>query len=239
MYSFMTAAASQTLVMALFALHFVQGWWLPSRRSGRTPPVILVHGLYHNSSAWLFFARRLARRGYTDLHTVSYNSFKVDYDQIVERIEQKIGDIQAERPPGMRAILIGHSLGGLAIRGWLSKSGNAGRALAVVTLGTPHKGSKVAGLGVGSLARSLMHRGRLIKKIEAEDKPPPCPALSLFTPVDNMVIPAENLHIDVPGWREKCMEPVSHVAMLYSSEAVEASVDFIQEVVAGSPHTRE
>lgn len=237
LYSFLTAAASQTLVIALFALQFVQGWWLPSRRSGKTPPVILVHGLYHNSSAWLFFSRRLARRGFTDLHAVNYNSFSVDYEQIIERIDKKFEKLRAERPSDMRVVLIGHSLGGLAIRGWLSKSENAGRALAVVTLGTPHKGSKVAGLGIGSLARSLMHRGKLIKNIEAGEKPPPCPALSVFTPMDNMVIPTENLHIDVPGWREKSVEPISHVAMLYSTNTVDACVDFIQEVVTGSRQT--
>lgn len=224
-----SASASQVMVIALFFLHFMQRFWLPDERRPGVPPVLLVHGLYHNSSAWALFAGRLSRRGLTDLHALGYNSYSGSYWKIVERIDKKVEDILADRPAGTRIALVGHSLGGLAIRGWLSTGKHSERALAAVTLGTPHKGSKLAGLGIGRLARSLMRHGELIAEIEKNESPPPCPALSLRTLMDNMVIPAKCLRIDTPGWTERTTPPVSHVAMLYSKSTAEEAASFIRE----------
>jgi alpha-beta hydrolase superfamily lysophospholipase len=45
------------------------------------------------------------------------------------------------RYAGRKPILVEHSLGGLIIRNWLAKENNRQRALGVVALGAPHRGS--------------------------------------------------------------------------------------------------
>ena len=40
----------------------------------------MVHGLYHNRTAWLIMKRRLRKAGYTNLHTYQYNSFTRDFE---------------------------------------------------------------------------------------------------------------------------------------------------------------
>jgi triacylglycerol esterase/lipase EstA (alpha/beta hydrolase family) len=210
-------------------LHHLRRFWLPSRPSEGLPPVILVHGLFHNASAWGLFAHRLAKSGLTDLHLVTYNSFKVSYWDIVELVDKKIAEIVAERGTETRVALVGHSLGGLAVRGCLSRGAHAANTLCAVAMGAPHKGSKLAGLGVGKLAASLMHQGGLIEEIEEADKPPSCPALSIYTPMDNMILPSSSARFAAPGWQERNTPPMGHVAMLYSRRTAAMVADFIHD----------
>lgn len=225
----LTSTISHCTVAGLYFLHFFKRLWLPTRVSEGLPPVILVHGLFHNASAWVLFARRLARAGLTDLHLVAYDSFNVSYWDIVELVDQKIAEIAAARGLEIRVALVGHSLGGLAIRGWLSRGAHVENALCAVALGAPHKGSKLAGMGVGQLALSLMHQGELIREIEAFDKPPHCPALSVYTPMDNMILPSANTRIGTPGWQERHTPPMGHVAMLYSRRVTGMVSRFIHD----------
>jgi predicted alpha/beta hydrolase family esterase len=223
-----TAVSSQGAVLPLYLAKPFRRFWL-GRSKGPGPPVILVHGLYHNDTAWALFAPRLRKTGLGDLHVLNYNSYSARYEEIVERVEAKVREVLESRPAGTKAALVGHSLGGLAVRGWLSQGRSADRALCAVSLGAPHQGSKVAALGIGSLARSLAYQGELIREIERREKPPPCPALSVYTPMDNMVAPGDALRIEAQGWQELRIGPVSHVAMLYSPEASEVTASFVLE----------
>jgi triacylglycerol esterase/lipase EstA (alpha/beta hydrolase family) len=216
------------MVAGLYCAHLLRRFWLPQKPSKGTPPVLLVHGLFHNASAWAIFSRRLARAGLSDLHLVTYNSFTVTYWDIVDLVDKRVAEIAAQRGPDTQVALVGHSLGGLAIRGWLSSGGHKDKALAAVIIGAPNKGSKLAGLGVSRLAGSLMHQGPLIREIEDREQEPPCPALSIYSPMDNMIMPSENTRIHAPGWTEEHTPPLGHVAMLYSRRVTDMTVRFIQ-----------
>jgi pimeloyl-ACP methyl ester carboxylesterase len=103
-----------------------------------TRPVVLVHGYGHNAGAWSGLAARLAVAGFFDLSTVTYG-IDDDIPRIAARISEQVEAVTAARDVE-RVHVVGHSLGGVAIRYWYDVLGGDEQADAVVTLGAPLRG---------------------------------------------------------------------------------------------------
>lgn len=233
------AGMATSFVAGVAALMAYPLAWLPRReRAAGNLPVVLVHGLYHNRSAWVLFSRRLARAGFTDLHTYEYNSFTGQFDQAVEGLCQTLDRLLGPRP-GARAILVGHSLGGLVCRAVAADSRCRDRVAALVALGSPHGGSELARLGVGTMARGLIPAcgeagGGISARVETLPEPD-CPKLALISPVDDFVFPRSCLHPGRPGWVEHMVRPMGHVYMLYSAEVAARTAEFLREALPSRP----
>ena len=112
-------------------------------------PVLLVHGYACNSGYWLPMSKLLTRAGIShyglDLEPpgASIDDFVPQVHAGVERLCAKTGSTQV--------IVLAHSMGGLVARAYLRRHG-AARIARVVTLGTPHHGTVLAGFGPGSNA---------------------------------------------------------------------------------------
>jgi pimeloyl-ACP methyl ester carboxylesterase len=212
--------------------------WLPRReRPGGALPVVLVHGLYHNRSAWVLLARRLARAGFTDLHAHEYNSFTGQFADAVDGLCRTVDRLLGPRP-GARVILVGHSLGGLVCRAAAADPRLRGRVAAVVALGSPHGGSELARLGMGPMARGLIPgrvaaEGGIPAMLDALPEPD-CPRLALISPVDDFVFPLSCLRPDRPGWEERMVPPMGHVFMLYSERVAAMTTDFLRQAESGA-----
>lgn len=106
-------------------------------------PIVFVHGYLCNSGLWQPWlqACRDAGRPYV---TVNLEPVFSGIDAYVPAIEAAVQ--RAELVTGRRPVLVGHSMGGLAIRAWLAAQPPAQqtRWLAVVTIGTPHGGTWLA-----------------------------------------------------------------------------------------------
>ena len=115
--------------------------------------VVLLHGLGRNETAMLLLESALTRAGY-DVYNVGYPSNEqapaVLVDIVSEQIDACCGDaVQTVH-------FVGHSLGGLMIRGYLAanRPGKLGR---VVLIGTPNKGSELADAnGLEHLSETLL-----------------------------------------------------------------------------------
>jgi triacylglycerol esterase/lipase EstA (alpha/beta hydrolase family) len=200
---------------------------LPERTAPSTgTPVLMVHGLYHNRTAWLIFARRLRRAGFVNLHTFGYNSFTKDFEYALTGLKARLDDLLADSPDG-RIILVGHSLGGLLCRCAAGDPKYRDKVAALVALGSPHGGSELAWLGGNRMARGLIP-GRIISEAVAEAPDPDCPKLAVYTMADDYVIPLDLLLTGRPGWEERVCAPMGHVWMLYSPEVADMVTDFLR-----------
>ena len=193
------------------------------------PPVILVHGLYHNASAWILYRWWLKRAGFKNVYAFSYSSWKPSFYDLMEELDRQITHV-LELFPGKQIVLLGHSLGGLLSRAYVECTGNAPKVQAVVTLGAPHQGSKLAALGLGKLARSLLYRGALITWLETEAKEISVPRLALHSPLDNMVLPNEALQARHAGWEYRESGPVSHIGMLFHKPTAREAIELMLRV---------
>ncbi len=223
------ALCGQCLIGLFYVSGFFPSFWRPrSPRKSSKPAVVLIHGLYHNASAWMLFRRRLRNAGYRNIYGLSYSSWNTTFQDIFPKVEEFVREV-AMLHPDEGVVLIGHSLGGLLTRHYVSVGKHRAMLRAAVTLAAPHKGSKLSALGIGGLARSLQYQGELVRFIEASDAPAPCPCLSLRSSVDEFVLPLQSLRLELQGWEERETVPVSHAGMLFHPKPARRTVEFLEQ----------
>jgi triacylglycerol lipase len=207
---------SHIIMIASSPLAFVKRLWRPAPGDTvSSPPVILIHGLYHNASAWILYRWWLRRAGYQRVYLFNYNSLRSNFREISGQLDKWMLET-ARSFPGEAVFMVGHSLGGLLAKAYAGKKGGGeGPAVrALVTLGSPHKGSRMTVFGIGRLAKSLAFGSTLIRELEEIRIPSGVNCTAIYSPVDNMVLPAESLKAP-PGWNDVRTQPICHVSMLY------------------------
>ena len=203
---------SEVAILFLYPVGLWPSLW--SRPSGDRPVVVLVHGLFHNPSAWALFRHRLRTRGYA-VACFAYPSWGTDIASVEAKLEQFLLDI-CTTCPGRPVHLVGHSLGGLLLRGVLGNMDVPGQIRTLSTLGTPFGGSKLAPFAFNSIGHDLMHDGPLVRTLATRPFPAHVRLLVLRAPADNMVLPNTALGCNVRGCTEKQTPHSSHLSMLYS-----------------------
>lgn len=225
----LSGIVSSILAIVLFPLGFFSrvGGGVPANRSDE-PHIILIHGLYHNASAWTLLRARLKAGGFRRLSTVNYSSLRQDFWQLVTKIDQHICSVSdTENGP---IVLVGHSLGGLLAKACASTGGCRGRVAGVITLGTPHQGSKLAVMGIGPLAGEIAHGRPILAEIASSLPAEHVRRFAVYSPIDNMVLPNAALKPLEPGWT--CVEtgPVSHVSLLYHRPTADLVIQGLQTI---------
>ncbi|MDL2315913.1 alpha/beta hydrolase [Desulfovibrio sp. OttesenSCG-928-A18] len=185
------------------------------------PPVILVHGLNNNAAVWLYIARRLEKAGYR-VSTFSYSSFFVPLEKIMEGLDAHVRLVR-DAADGRRPLFVCHSLGGLLVRRWLMAEGNSARCGGLVTLSTPHQGSKMAALAPGRTGQSIRPTASLILELRAaearmRDEGAGLLRTALASPTDEAVLPSVGLVPPLPpdgGWKLRITPRTGHFTMLF------------------------
>ena len=200
--------------MANYRRHFVVPERpVTARPSWTTRPVVLVHGFGHNAGAWSGLAVRLAAAGFFDLSTVTYG-IDDDVPRIAARIADQVDAVTASR--GVERVhLVGHSLGGVAIRYWYDVSGGDEQADAVVTLGAPLRGviwtrlpflrPPARDLAAGSAVTATLGRRRRAH-----------PRWTTVGGAFDLVVPPGRAHLDDA---EVVVVPTGHAGLLTSPRA--------------------
>ena len=163
----------------------VARWAEPGSATGGPPPVVLVHGYMCNAGGWAWFARRLAARGHA-VHAVTLEPLFVPIEDYVAPLARKLDEVVR---PDERAILIGHSMGGLVCRAYARRFGGL-RIARIVTLGAPNHGSVLAPLGHGADALDMWPASEWLRELAASEAGGlPVPVTSIYSCHDNFVAP--------------------------------------------------
>lgn len=185
--------------------------FLPAREkaSSSTRGVVLVHGFVCNRGLWNRWMPKLRAQG---VPFVAVNLEPVfgtisDYASIIDAAVQRV-----EQATGAAPLVVGHSMGGLAIRAWHATLG-VGRAHRVVTIGSPHRGTWLGRFGMSRNAREMALGTDWQRALEALELPEHFERFVCFySHCDNIVFPASTATL--PGADNRHLRGVAHVQML-------------------------
>ncbi len=198
------------------------------RKNGDNTPILMVHGLYHNKSAWVLMRYRLNLAGFTGLHTWQYNSFTTSYPELVLELRDIISELH--RKSGKKIILTGHSLGGLLACGATQDPEIEKMCAGIISMGTPYGGSILASIAIGRLGRSLHPDSSLFKGEDKIGYPKVISKTAIVSPTDELVLPWKNLIPRPDDWSVIRCPALGHVAMLYSGKVCEIVTQTIRTI---------
>lgn len=186
-------------------------------------PVVLVHGIADNRSAFTILRRTLRRRGFGRIVTVNYSPLTSDVrkaaadlaDQ-VERVCQQSGYEQV--------VLVGHSLGGIIARYYVQCLAGDARVSTLVTLGSPHAGSQLARMAPLLVGRQLRPNSELMRELAG---PARCSTrfVTIYSDQD-AVVPYRSARLEHPDLLVTALRVrgVGHLSLLANSTVAHAIV---------------
>lgn len=165
-------------------------------------PVLLVPGYGGSTTSLESLAGRLRAAG-RDATVVGLPGDGMgDLREAAKALDAAVGRALAGGAPSVD--VVGYSAGGIVVRDWVRELGGDRRARRVVTLGSPHHGTKIAALGAQLVpgacpiaCQQLVPGSELLDELNDGDETPDGPQwLSLWTSQDETVTPPESARLD-------------------------------------------
>jgi len=187
----------------------------PARR-----PVVLLHGYAQHTANFLWLARRLRRDGWVHVYSVRHTALGGD----IERSAARLGDVidGIRRACGASHVdIVAHSMGGLVARACIRARGGASGIGRLITLGTPHQGTRVfSALRVEPMLLQMRPESPLLSRLGADD---PVPSLvdctAIYSVDDALVVPSSAAYY--PGAFNIELRGLGHMSMLFSARVYE------------------
>ncbi|MBD0423102.1 alpha/beta fold hydrolase [Streptomyces sp. TRM S81-3] len=170
----------------------------PQLPSGTSLPVVLLHGFIDNRSVFLFLRRSLAQHGRHQVESLNYSPLTCDIRTGAELLGRHIEEICA-RTGSDRVDVVGHSLGGLIARYYVQRLGGDARVRMLVTLGTPHTGTRVVPLAnAHPIVRQMRPGSAVLEELALPS--PGCRTrfVSFWSDLDRVMDPLETACLNHP-----------------------------------------
>ncbi|MBF9000247.1 MULTISPECIES: alpha/beta hydrolase [Vibrio] len=190
--------------------------------------IVLVHGLYMPKNIMQLLAHRLKPRGYK-VQVFGYNTLQ--FNKGVEKLNQEVQQ-------GGDVVFVGHSLGGLLIREYFSRYQPNFVDPCIVTLGTPHNGSRVARYIEGKLGRFPFKNTSdvLAKGLDTSSQEPDVGCivgtmnigLGNFIKIGDGDGVVEVTEAILPEAKDMIELKLNHTSLIYSQKVVDQIVSFIE-----------
>jgi pimeloyl-ACP methyl ester carboxylesterase len=210
-----------------------------TRLASNREMVVLLHGLGRSKAAMWLLGYRIEEAGF-DVVRIGYASLADPPEQILAAVSQKIDACCQGSPQPVH--FVGHSLGGLIIRGYLAdhQIRELGR---VVLIGTPNAGTPLVDSFLDSWLIDLA--GPTAKRLGTgpESFPNSLPApdypvgvigglrdaavLDLIPGDDDGLVPLESTKLD--GMVDFIIVNTNHAMMLYSQEVARQTIAFLRD----------
>lgn len=179
--------------------------------TGPTPriPVVLVHGYMCNQRIWDAMSATLRANGHA-VFAVNLEPLFCSIDRYAPTIESAVNTL-CEQTGAQRVALVGHSMGGLAIRAWMRAHGT-GRVGSVVTLGTPHAGTQIDPSTHTTNGKQMCWQSDWLRDLALSESDATRALIQIaLTPQDNIVYP-QRAQVLV-GVEPVVFEGIGHVQM--------------------------
>jgi pimeloyl-ACP methyl ester carboxylesterase len=229
----------------------MRGFWFatpflakrPAARPASGSPVrpvalLFIHGYFCNRAIWLSFMRDAAARGYVcEAVTLPrpFDRIEVGAGVIPMASDALLARTHRDGRPASRVVLIGHSMGGLAIRSALQSGAvDRSRIAHVITLGTPHHGTRTAAFGTALNIVQMRPDSPWLRELaEAETRGDGLSReqwTTIFSYHDDIVFPQRTGRLE--GARQIALSGIGHVSLAYHARVREIVFERLAEVDA-------
>lgn len=172
---------------------------IPEDGAGRARrPVLLLHGFIDNRSVFLLLRRSLRQHGWPLVEALNYSPLSCDIRAAAILLGRHIEEV-CERTGHEQVDVVGHSLGGLIARYHAQRLGGDTRVRTLVTLGTPHSGTRaVPLLSAHPIVRQMRPDSDVIE--ELAQPAPHCKTrfVGFWSDQDQVMVPLETAQIRHP-----------------------------------------
>jgi triacylglycerol lipase len=190
---------------------------LPATGAVKRVPVVLVHGYLCNHRIWDDITPLLRAQGH-DVYAVNLEPLFCSIDQYAQVVESAVQALLTQSGQ-QKVALVGHSMGGLAIRAWLRTQGPE-RAARVLTLGTPHVGTRVPQHLKTKNGIQMTWKSKWLDTLTRSET---LAIHQLFhiaiTPQDNIVYPQRSQVL--PNMSATVFEGIGHLQMCLDSKVIQ------------------
>jgi len=194
--------------------------------------VVFVHGFGATGPVFEPMRNHVEERlGFVTLDFTygSLTSFTRVADDLAHFLERTAGVVAGQ---DATFDLVGHSLGGLLARWYLQEMGGAERVERLVTLATPHAGTRSARIAPGPLRRALLPGNDVIQRLHrGRHRAQDVAHTALVAGADLMVTPPASAAA-LEGADVHWFDDVGHNGMLFDTGVLEAVVDALVQPAA-------
>ncbi len=213
---------------------------LPADAQGRLG-VVLVHGFVCNRGFWNPWMRRFRAAG-VPFVAVNLEPVFGRIDDYLDIVDAAIARVRAAT--GRAPLVVAHSMGGLAVRRWLSRRNVRDAVEHVVTIGSPHAGTWLARFGVTPNGMQMRRPNTWLEALRSaeaarEEGSPYSHFTCFYSHCDNIVFPPSTATL--PGADNRHVPGSAHVHLADQPEVFEAVWSRVSSASAansGNPATR-
>ncbi|MFD0271204.1 esterase/lipase family protein [Streptomyces sp. NPDC127106] len=182
---------------------------------GPRPPVLLLHGFSDNRSVFVLLRRALTAGGGRRVEAYNYSPLTLDLRVAARSLARRVEEL-CERTGREQIDLVGHSLGGLVGRYYVQRLGGDARVGTLVTLGTPHSGTRIAPfMDAHPLVRQIRPDSPVIAELRAPAPGCRTRCVAFWTEFDELMDPPGTARIEHPDLRAENIQVtgIGHLAL--------------------------
>lgn len=198
----------------------------PERMEDGDHLVVLVHGSMATAGAWRPLRKRLSALGRTHTATFSYGPTKG-----VAEIANAIGDLLRRLPGRVHIHLVGHSLGGLAVRWFVQETRSDPRVVQTITVAAPFRGARGAFLMPGPAGRDMRQGSVVLSQLAKSAAEPGISNLSILGSADTAV----STDSGFPVGDRVVVPNAAHNTLLFHDEVATHVVNRVARFEGASP----
>lgn len=184
-------------------------------------PILLVHGMADNRSIFTLLRLGLRRRGFGRVTSMNYSILTGDVRAAAAKLAEEVEALVAET--GYERIhVIGHSMGGLIARYYVTRLGGDERVHTLVTLGSPHQGTYTAYAWHSQLTRQLRPGSPLMQELQQPVTACRTRFLCYWSDLDQLMFPQRTAALEHPDLNVTNVEmhAVGHMSLPIMSSVV-------------------
>lgn len=178
-------------------------------------PVVLLHGFIDNRSVFAVLRRSLGQHGWQTVVGVNYSPLTGDVRAAAAVLAAQVEEVR-ERTGHQQVDIVSHSLGGLVARYYVQRLGGGEKVHSLVTLGTPHLGTRaVPLLSVHPIVRQIRPDSDMVRELAEPITGCRTRFISFWSDLDPVMAPTETARLCHEDLRvcEVPVQGIGHLAM--------------------------